>query len=267
MKDDAVGPTPLESSSESLLRSPARLPPVCTVLPLLFMHGSAYYLLLLLPLSAVLLQSAVATLSGSSRAGRVTDYECTAQYKDKNNTYWFSFIKFEGSFLLTTAMKDKSRVNLSPPGNTGSCERAPKCIEGIAAYMGLGYLYSTNRGGARVIINNRLLSTSRRSSATEGGNLDAATKSRRLVQEVDDAPGAKLPDAPEGIRTAITSLKRSKSGAFELSNSLYAEDGVRGIYDVVERVITVDPENGISSGTPVGVGSPMVFHLFSGYCM
>ncbi|KAF4720871.1 hypothetical protein FOZ63_000235 [Perkinsus olseni] len=251
------------------------------------MHGSAYYPLLLLPLSAVLLQSAVASLSGSSRASRVTDYECTAQYKDRNNTYWFSFIKFEGSFLLTTAMKDKSRVNLSPQGvvalakvgetsealfgrrksTTTAKSGAPKCIEGIAAYMGLGYLYSTNRGGARVIINNRLLSTSRRSSATEGGNLDAATKSRRLVQEVDDAQGAKLPDAPEGIRTAITSLKRSKSGAFELSNSLYAEDGVRGIYDVAERVITVDPENGISSGTPVGVGSPMVFHLFSGYCM
>ncbi|KAF4706937.1 hypothetical protein FOZ62_013992, partial [Perkinsus olseni] len=88
-----------------LMRDSIELPPVCTVLPLLFMRGSAYYLLLL-PLSAVLLQSAVATLSGSSRASRVTDYECTAQYKDSNNTYWFSFIKFEGSFLLTTAMKD-----------------------------------------------------------------------------------------------------------------------------------------------------------------
>ncbi|KAF4661530.1 hypothetical protein FOZ61_003131 [Perkinsus olseni] len=208
--------------------------------------------------------------AAAATASRVTDYECTAQYTNRNNTYWFSFIEVEGSFLLTTAMKDKSLVNLSPQGivalakvgetsealfgrrnsTTTAKSGAPKCIEGVAAYMGLGYLYSTNRGGARVIINNRLLSTSRRSSATEGlGNLDTATTSHRLAQELDDAQGAKLLDAPEGIRTAITPVKRSKSGAFDLSNSLYAEDGVRGIYDVVERVITVDPDNGISSAT------------------
>ncbi|KAF4669585.1 hypothetical protein FOL46_001321 [Perkinsus olseni] len=144
--------------------------------------------------------------------------------------------------------KTFSRLGLTPEyvsavaaavGNRSS-SKAPSARwrQTIAAYESLGYEYLSSSGGAREILEQATISRNERRSA-EG--LDVRTEEARDT--------LKLPVAPLGVLTQAMSVKEQRPCFFGPTNSPEVIRGGEGLFEILERMIASNWENGIESAT------------------
>ncbi|KAF4661532.1 hypothetical protein FOZ61_003133 [Perkinsus olseni] len=232
------------------------------------MHALA----LLLAISATLAVASLSTSKKLKKLGKAPP-SCTAVFKGKESKYSFLFVEEWGETFLSVATKDQSVIRLTPAaldvflqlgmtpdrifGGFADDPDIPKsktarCQGTIAAYLGLGYLYSTNDGGARATINNQLFPLDRKRLSSLPTRLDR--KPRGGNQD-------KLKEPPKALKAAVSSLEKQSGDVFDLSALENGEDCAKGLLELVERVTSADSHNGLKSQRDTVCEAVRIFNI------
>ncbi|KAF4661534.1 hypothetical protein FOZ61_003135 [Perkinsus olseni] len=218
------------------------------------------------------LLAVTASLVGASTPNRTASApvqevwrNCTASYKSRDEDFLFTYVDMAGDMYLSVARRlkyilvyrsrrrclidsvppierllllPKTQVSTSYLGESSSKAPSARWRQTIAAYESLGYEYLSSSGGAREILEQATISRNERRSA-EG--LDVRTEEARDT--------LKLPVAPLGVLTQAMSVKEQRPCFFGPTNSPEVIRGGEGLFEILERMIASNWENGIESAT------------------